>query len=244
MSVETDLNKRWELGIPHNPKSVELYKIIAELDWKYGGDSFCFKSGGDGDNGENLMYLLDIHFEQVKQSLLLKPVAPSGEVRERIVNLFLKLWDEFDRTNVQMDSHEEAEKYADALLDANLGREKLSEDSVYEELNQFNVFFAGQSKLRRAIAKHLAERFTGFGVRLPVEKKFKFIPERYRREMIKPCSQPHAGSSTCLGCTLTSREIEEHNKKYEIYEYGYSKQDKIWNECLAEVRRLNGMEEK
>ena len=26
---------------------------------------FCFKSGGDGDNGEHLMYLLDIHFEQI-----------------------------------------------------------------------------------------------------------------------------------------------------------------------------------
>jgi hypothetical protein len=61
--IETDINKRWEKGMPHHPKSVGLYKTIADLDWKYGDDYFGWKSGGDGDNGETLMYLLDIHFE-------------------------------------------------------------------------------------------------------------------------------------------------------------------------------------
>lgn len=50
-------------GIDHHPKSVELVNIIMCLDFKWGGDYFCFKAGGDGDNGEHLMYLLDIYFE-------------------------------------------------------------------------------------------------------------------------------------------------------------------------------------
>jgi len=61
--VETDITKRWEDGTPHHPKSVDLYGSIAQLDFVYGGDHFCFKSGGDGDNGEHLMYLFDIYFE-------------------------------------------------------------------------------------------------------------------------------------------------------------------------------------
>ncbi len=62
--VITDINKRWEEGIDHHSKSKEIYKAIEDLDYKYGGDYFCWKSGGDGDNGEQLMYLLDIYFEQ------------------------------------------------------------------------------------------------------------------------------------------------------------------------------------
>lgn len=62
--VETDINKRWEKGIDHHPLSKKIYAAIAAIDSEHGGDHFCFKSGGDGDNGEHLMYLLDIHFEQ------------------------------------------------------------------------------------------------------------------------------------------------------------------------------------
>lgn len=76
--VETDITKRWEQDIPHHSKSIEIYKIIEENDWKYGGDYFCWKSGGDGDNGEHLMYLLDIHFEQQDE---MKKVEYEGEPR-------------------------------------------------------------------------------------------------------------------------------------------------------------------
>ena len=71
--VETNITKRWEQGIPHHPQSIEIYKAIDALDFKYGGDFFCFKSGGDGDNGEHLMYLLDIYFEakERKEDVLL-----------------------------------------------------------------------------------------------------------------------------------------------------------------------------
>lgn len=67
--VITNITKRWEEGIPHHPKSIEIFKIIKDNDWKYGGDYFCWKSGGDGDNGEHLMYLLDIHFEIEDQKM-------------------------------------------------------------------------------------------------------------------------------------------------------------------------------
>lgn len=61
--IETNITTRWEKGIDHHPASEKLVKAIAKLDFKYGGDYFCFKTGGDGDNGEHLMYLLDIYFE-------------------------------------------------------------------------------------------------------------------------------------------------------------------------------------
>lgn len=48
-------------GKRHNPKSVEIYDFISKLDFE-NGDYFCFKDGGDGDNGEFLMDLLDCYF--------------------------------------------------------------------------------------------------------------------------------------------------------------------------------------
>ena len=58
--LEYDLNKRWERGTPHHPRSEKLMKRIADVDWHFNDDQFCWKVGGDGDNGESLMYLLDI----------------------------------------------------------------------------------------------------------------------------------------------------------------------------------------
>ena len=63
--VETNITKRWEGGVKHHSKSIELYEAISELDYHFNSDSFCFKSGGDGDNGESLMYLLDIFFDRL-----------------------------------------------------------------------------------------------------------------------------------------------------------------------------------
>jgi len=62
--VNYDVNDRWENGIDHHPESERMYKRLAEIDFHFGDDYFCFKSGGDGDNGEVLMYLLDILFEE------------------------------------------------------------------------------------------------------------------------------------------------------------------------------------
>lgn len=57
-------NQRWEAGTPHDPRSEEIYRGIAEIDFNLNNDSFCWKSGGDGDNGESLMYLMDEHFQR------------------------------------------------------------------------------------------------------------------------------------------------------------------------------------
>ena len=57
-----DINERWENGIPHDERAIEIYKFISTYDWEHCGDFFCFKQGGDGDNGEHLMYLLDEYF--------------------------------------------------------------------------------------------------------------------------------------------------------------------------------------
>ena len=62
--VEYDINKRWEEGEDHHPDSKALFKRIADIDFKHCSDSFCWKSGGDGDNGEALMYILDIIFDE------------------------------------------------------------------------------------------------------------------------------------------------------------------------------------
>ena len=62
--VEYDINKRWEEGIDHHPKSYELMGKIMDVDYIFCSDFFCWKNGGDGDNGEFLMYELDIIFEE------------------------------------------------------------------------------------------------------------------------------------------------------------------------------------
>lgn len=59
------IDKRWEDGTPHDERSVAIYKKLAKLDFEEGNDFFYFKSGGDGDNGEELMYLLDLYFEDL-----------------------------------------------------------------------------------------------------------------------------------------------------------------------------------
>ena len=58
-----DVNERWEDGIEHREESIKLYAVIAEIDFKHCDDSMGLKSGGDGDNGEHLMYLFDIYFD-------------------------------------------------------------------------------------------------------------------------------------------------------------------------------------
>ncbi len=63
MPIETDVGKRWEQGIPHHPRSVELFKTLCEIDELYGNNYFQWRKGGDGDNGEHLMYCLDVHNE-------------------------------------------------------------------------------------------------------------------------------------------------------------------------------------
>jgi hypothetical protein len=66
MKIDKDIGEkdRWGLGIPHDPRSEEIVRALVDIDLDYFGDHFCWKVGGDGDNGETLMYELDCYFEQ------------------------------------------------------------------------------------------------------------------------------------------------------------------------------------
>lgn len=63
LGIEADVNKRWEQGIEHHPEAVRIYELLKDSDWAFGNDYFCWKSGGDGDNGETLMYALSVMIE-------------------------------------------------------------------------------------------------------------------------------------------------------------------------------------
>jgi hypothetical protein len=73
MIQQTDYQKAQELGltsidrwaddVDHHPMSMRLMKFLSEHDFKDNQDIFCWKMGGDGDNGELLMYEMDAFFE-------------------------------------------------------------------------------------------------------------------------------------------------------------------------------------
>jgi hypothetical protein len=54
---------RWDHGIDHHPKSEALYRFISKHNFTDQDDSLDLSSGGDGDNGEELMYALDAYFD-------------------------------------------------------------------------------------------------------------------------------------------------------------------------------------
>ena len=55
--------KRWEDGIDHHPEAVSMFAMIEESDFAFTGDYFDWNSGGDGDNGETLMFALSVRLE-------------------------------------------------------------------------------------------------------------------------------------------------------------------------------------
>lgn len=61
--VETDIGKRRKEDVQHHPESEKLMEALAALDFAFADDHFCWKMGGDGDNGETMMYLMDIYFD-------------------------------------------------------------------------------------------------------------------------------------------------------------------------------------
>jgi hypothetical protein len=70
---DVNLSARWENGVPHHPLAERLARLIGEIDFACAGDSFCFKFGGDGDNGETLTYILSEIFERNLLNLALDP---------------------------------------------------------------------------------------------------------------------------------------------------------------------------
>lgn len=108
MAVNTDINDRWENGIPHDKRSVDLYKSIARIDYKYCSDSFDFTSGGDGDNGETLMYILDVHFA-------LEDEKRANEML--FINFDRNYADEFDCSGFVVMKRGDWEKYLSKMTD-------------------------------------------------------------------------------------------------------------------------------
>ena len=66
-AVELGLTQkdRWSEGIVHHPMSERLMNFLADHDFIDYNDYFCWKTGGDGDNGESLMYQMDAFFEML-----------------------------------------------------------------------------------------------------------------------------------------------------------------------------------
>lgn len=54
---------RWGEGVNHHPMSIRLMKFLQEHDWEDYDGYFDWRIGGDGDNGETLMYQMDAFFE-------------------------------------------------------------------------------------------------------------------------------------------------------------------------------------
>ncbi len=57
------VKERGEQAVLHDSRSIKIAHEMARIDVRYGDDTLDLKFGGDGDNGEHLMYLLDIYFE-------------------------------------------------------------------------------------------------------------------------------------------------------------------------------------
>lgn len=56
---------RWDEGVEHHPMSEKLVSFMADHDYNDYDDAMCIKTGGDGDNGEHMMYLMDAFFEML-----------------------------------------------------------------------------------------------------------------------------------------------------------------------------------
>jgi hypothetical protein len=58
----TDID-RFSDGHDHHPESVRLMEFLKDHDFHDYGMCFDWQTGGDGDNGETLMYQMDAYFE-------------------------------------------------------------------------------------------------------------------------------------------------------------------------------------
>jgi hypothetical protein len=73
--MNTDYNKakqlgltsidRWSEGKKHHLMSLRLMEFLQEHDLNDYDDYFDWKMGGDGDNGESLMFEMDAFFEML-----------------------------------------------------------------------------------------------------------------------------------------------------------------------------------
>lgn len=62
--------QRYNKKKPHDPRSLKMMKELMFCDYTFNNDFHGLKIGGDGDNGEDLLYLLDIWFESKDKGVL------------------------------------------------------------------------------------------------------------------------------------------------------------------------------
>ena len=60
--------KRWENGIGHHPSSMRIMDFLEKHDIEDYDDYLYWKTGGDGDNGEQLMFEMDAFFEMLDKT--------------------------------------------------------------------------------------------------------------------------------------------------------------------------------
>jgi hypothetical protein len=58
------IQDRWSNGVDHHADAETLGRMIGDFDFCHFSDSFGLNFGGDGDNGETLIYILDELFER------------------------------------------------------------------------------------------------------------------------------------------------------------------------------------
>lgn len=58
-------DERWEQGLDHDERSEEIFEFMKRYDLTFNEGTLDLKSGGDGDVGEELMYLMDEYFAAV-----------------------------------------------------------------------------------------------------------------------------------------------------------------------------------
>jgi hypothetical protein len=74
---------RWGEGRDHHQMSERIVRFLVEHDFNDYNDYFCWKVGGDGDNGETLMYQLDAFFEMIDKisgNIVQQPLCGSADV--------------------------------------------------------------------------------------------------------------------------------------------------------------------
>jgi hypothetical protein len=72
--IETCMNARWENGVDHHPESEKIIRALRDLDGKLLNYALDINVGGDGDNGETMMYLLDVYFEAKDKGIDIKDI--------------------------------------------------------------------------------------------------------------------------------------------------------------------------
>lgn len=77
--IEADIGVRWEEGMDHHPDSIAAIEAMALVDWKLCGLALDISTGGDGDNGETMMYMLDIFYEARDKGLNWKQFIAEAE---------------------------------------------------------------------------------------------------------------------------------------------------------------------